>query len=62
MRYEEIFRGNDESITSKHDPSSDLIFPDLDSEFMFPFMEFFSRQNCVSFGLLVSCLSLSQSS
>ena len=31
MRYEEIFRGNDESIASKYDPSSDLIFRDVDS-------------------------------
>ena len=31
------------------------------SESIFRFIEFFSHENCVSFCLLVSCLSLSQS-
>ena len=34
----------------------------VDSASIFPFMEyFFSQETCVSFGFLVSCLSLSQS-
>ena len=32
---------NDESIASRQDPSSDVMFPGVHSEFMFPFMEFF---------------------
>ena len=62
LRYEKIFCEIDESIASQHDPSSDVIFLGVHSESIFPFMEyFFSQENCVSFGLLVSCLSLSQS-
>ena len=62
LRYEKIFCEIDESIASQHDPSSDVIFLGVHSESIFPFMEyFFSQENCVFFGLLVSCLSLSQS-
>ena len=62
LRYEKTFCEIDESIALWRDPSSDVIFLGLHSESIFPFMEFFfSQENCVSFGLLVSCLSLSQS-
>ena len=54
-----IFCEIDESIALKHDPSSDVTFLGVHSESIFPFMEcFFSQENCLSFGLLVSCLSL----
>ena len=60
--YEKIFCEIDESIASQHDPSSDVIFLGVHSESISPFMEyFFSQENCVSFGFLVSCLQLSQS-
>ena len=62
LRYEKIFCEIDESIASYHDPSSDVIFLVVHSESIFPFVEyFFSQENCVSFSLFVSCLSLSQS-
>ena len=62
LRYEKTFYETDESIASWHDPSRDVIFLGVHSESVFPFMEyFFSQEICVSFGLLVSCLSLSQS-
>ena len=36
-----------------------MTFLGVHSESIFPFMEcFFSQENCLSFGLLVSCLSL----
>ena len=58
LRYEKIFCEIDEPIASWHDPSSDVIFLGVHSESIFPFMEyFFSQENYVSFGLLVSCLS-----
>ena len=62
LRHEKIFCEIDEPITSQHAPSSDVIFLGVHSESIFPFMEyFFSQENCVSVGLLASCLSLSQS-
>ena len=61
LRHEKIFCEIDEPIASQHDPSSDVIFLGVHSESIFPFMEFFSQENCLSFGLLVSCLVLSQS-
>ena len=61
LRHEKIFREIDEPIASQHDPSSDVIFLGVHSESIFPFMEFCSQENCLSFGLLVSCLVLSQS-
>ena len=62
LRYEKIFCEIDESIASQQDPSSDVIFLGVHSEFIFPFIEhFFSQENFVSFNILVSCLLLSQS-
>ena len=48
LRYEKIFCENAESIASKHDPSSKVIFPGVHSESIFPFMEyfFFSTKLC----------------
>ena len=61
-RYEKIFCEIHESTLSWHNPSSDVIFLGVHSESIFLFMEyFFSLENCVTFGLLVSCLWLSQS-
>ena len=61
-RYEKMFCDVDEWIASWQDPSSDVIFLCIQSESTFLFMQhFFSQENCVPFGLLVSCLSLSQS-
>ena len=62
LRYEQMLLEIDESIASSYDPSSDVIFLGVHSESIFPVMEYsFSQKNCVSFGLLVICLSLSQS-
>ena len=62
LRYGKIFCKIHESIALQHNPSSDVIFLGVHSESIFPFMEyFFSQEKCVSFGLLVSCLLLSQS-
>ena len=62
FRYEKIFFEIDDSIASEHDPSNGVIFLGVHSESIFPFNEyFFSQENYVSFGFLVSCLSLSQS-
>ena len=58
LRYEKIFCEIDESIALQHDPSSDLIF--LGINFPFHAVYIFFQENCVSFGLLVSGLSLSQ--
>ena len=61
-KHEKMFCENDESIASKHNPSSDVISPGVHSESIFAFVEIlFSGQNCVSFGGLASCLLLSQS-
>ena len=61
-RHKTIFCEIDESTGSWHNPSSDVIFLAVYSEAIFPFMEYFvSQENCVSFDLLVSSLSLSQS-
>ena len=70
LRYEKIFCEIDESIAyyeylllltiALHDASNDVIFLGVHSKSIFPFMQYcFSQENCVSFGLLVSCLSLS---
>ena len=40
LRYEKTFSEIDESITSKHDLSSDVIFLGVYSESIFPFMEY----------------------
>ena len=62
LRYENFFWKIDEPNTSQRNPSSDVIFLGVHSEYVFRFMEhFFSQENCVSFDLLVSCLQLSQS-
>ena len=62
LRYENFFWKIDEPNTSQRNPSSDVIFLGVHSEYVFRFMEHFSSQeNCVSFDLLVSCLQLSQS-
>ena len=58
LRYENIFCEIDESVAL----SRDVIFLGVYSESIFLFMEdFFSQENCVSFGLFVSWLSASQS-
>ena len=44
-----------------HDSSSDVIFLGVHNESTFPLWCIFFQENCVSFGLLVSCLSLRQS-
>ena len=60
LRYEKIFRETDKWIAPWHDSSSDVIFLGYHGESILPFMEFFfSQESCVSFGLLVFCLSLS---
>ena len=62
LTYENIFCEIDESIALRHDPSGEVVFLGVHSQSIFPFMEFFfSQENCVSFGLLVYCLLLSQS-
>ena len=62
LRYEKIFCETDEWIASQLDPSSDVIFWVLIvNPFSLLCSIFFFPENCVSFGLLVSCLSLSQS-
>ena len=60
LKYEKTFYEIGESISSWHDPSSDVMFLGVHSKSIFPFMEFFFLEKIVSFGLLVSCLSLSQ--
>ena len=61
LRYGKIFCEIDESIVLYHNPC-DVIFLGVHSESVFAVMEyFFSQENCVFFGLLVCCLSLSQS-
>ena len=62
LRYEKIFCEIDEWIASQLNPSSDVIFWVLIvNPFSLLCSIFFFPENCVSFGLLVSCLSLSQS-
>ena len=62
LRYEKIFCETDERIALKLDPSSDVIFWVLIvNSFSLLCSIFFFPENCVSFGLLVSYLSLSQS-
>ena len=52
----------DGSIASYHDLSSDMLFLGIHSESIFRVLEpFFSQENCVFFGLFVSCLLLNQS-
>ena len=61
LRYEKKICEVDELI-AQHDPSSDVIFLGVHSESIFLVMQYiFSQENSVFFGLLVSCLSLSQS-
>ena len=58
LRYEKIFCETDESIASKIDPLSDVIYLGVHSESIFSFMGyFFSPENCVSFDLLVSLIT-----
>ena len=47
LRYEQIFCVIDESVTSEHDQSSDVIFLGVNIESNFPFMEnvFFLKKN-----------------
>ena len=47
LRYEKIFCEIDESITSQHDPSSDVIFVGVHSESIFPFMQYFFLKETV---------------
>ena len=62
LKYGKIVCEIDELIASQHDPSNDVMFLDVHSEYIFHVVEyFFSQENYVSFGLLVSYLSLSQS-
>ena len=55
LRYEKIFCKLNESITSQHNPSSDVIFLGVHSESIFPFMEYLFSQKCF---LQSSCLLL----
>ena len=64
LRHEKIFCEINELIASDHDSSSDEIFLGGHSELILPVMiyavyPFYAVENCLSFGLLVSCLSLS---
>ena len=62
LRYEKCFCKIDKWIASQPDPSSDVILWVLIvNPFSLLCSILFSPENCVSFDLLVSCLSLSQS-
>ena len=46
LRYEKLFCKTDELIAPQHDPSSDMIFLGVHSEFNYPFKDFFPRKLC----------------
>ena len=47
LRYEQIFCEIDESIASYHNPLKDMIFLDVLSEPIFPFMQYFFLKKTV---------------